>query len=452
MKTKFRLLAILLTLALLVTCLSACDSGGDSSAASDEGGDTASAAETSSEASSLEVDPSKVTLWLFAETHANYFEWVTQQYTEENPEVQFDIQVMDTTAMNDRLAVIINAGGEGTPDLIDMEQGQFPNYMTDEKMFFEPLNDYLEKDDLMDAIVEARLSLYAYNDTYYGLEHALCPVTMAYRPDLFEQAGAEVPTTYEEYMEAAELLAEQGIYIGAITDVATNAMGDAETFLLAADSYVVNDDGTPYIADNELLKQILDNQLYMQNNGMLLPIETDEDRWNAVAADEVATYITPDWAAGWLRDNVPEQSGQWEMTYLPTLTENSSRTSCNGGTGFCMSSYTEKDKELLWDFMKYAMIDADNCAEKYKIINLYPPVYDAMELCNGPVEYFNNQDLGALYTELAPEMPTQNQAQWRSRFGELMKNYSYDWYEGNMTTDELLQTVQEELESYIDTL
>lgn len=444
MKNKKRFLAIALTAAMLTGSLSAC--GGDSDTTSTGGDDTASTTST------LEVDESKVTLWLFAETHSNYFEWVTEQYTNENPDVQFDIQVMETTAMNDRLAVITTAGGEGTPDLMDIEQGQFPVYMNENRMIFEPLNEYLERDGLTDAIVEARLSLYTYNDTYYGLEHALCPVTMAYRPDLFEQAGAEVPTTWEEYMEAAEKLAEQGIYIDTVTDLATNAMGAAETYLLAADEYVVNDDGTPHIADNELLKQLIDDQLYMQENGMLLPIQTDEDRWNAIAADEVATYITPDWAAGWLRDNVPEQSGMWEMTYLPKLTDSSSRTSCNGGTGFCMSSYTKKDKDMLWDFMKFAMIDAENCAEKYKIINLYPPVYDAMELCNGPVEYFNNQDLGALYTELAPEMPKQNQAPWRSRFSELMTNYSFDWYDGNMTTDELLDTVQTELEDYIATL
>lgn len=442
MNTKrSKLMAIALAATLLGTSLAGCGGSSDSNT-SGGGGD----ASTTSE---LKVDESKITLWLFAETHSNYFEWVTEQYTSENPDVQFDIQVMDTTAMNDRLSVIITAGGEGTPDLIDMEQGQFPLYMNEEKMFFEPLNDRMEADGILDKVVEARLSLYSYNGNYYGIEHALCPVTMAYRPDLFEQAGVEVPTTYEEYMAAAEKLAEQGICIGSIGDLATSAMGDAETYLLSAGEYIVNEDGTPHIVDNDVLKTFIDNQLYMEQNGMLLPIETDEDRWNAMAADQVATYITPDWAAGWLRDNIPEQSGMWEMTYLPKLTDSSSRTSCNGGTGFCMSSYTKKDKDLLWDFMKYAMIDAENCAEKYKIINLYPPVYDAMPLCNGPVEYFNNQDLGAMYTELAPEMPRQNQAPWRSKFSESMKNYSYDWYEGNMTTDELLQAVQDDVDAYI---
>jgi arabinosaccharide transport system substrate-binding protein len=406
------------------------------------GGDTSTTSE-------LKVDESKVTLWLFAETHSNYFEWVTEQYTSEHPDVQFDIQVMDTTAMNDRLAVIITAGGEGTPDLIDMEQGQFPLYMNEEKMFFEPLNDRMEADGILDKMVENRLSLYSYNGNYYGIEHALCPVTMAYRPDLFEQAGIEVPTTWDEYKAAAEKFAEEGIYIATMGDLVSGFSDDIDLYLKASGNSYVNEDGTTNIVGNDALKNMLDDVLYMQQNDMILPVETDEDRWNAIAADEVATYYTPDWAAGWLRDNVPEQSGMWKMAYLPQYDSNSARTSCSGGTGFCMSSYTKKDKDMLWDFMKYAMIQTDNVVKKYEMINLYPPVYEAMPLCNGPVEYYDNQVLGDLYTELAEEMPKQNQAPWRGKFSESFKNYSYDWVEGNMTTDELLQAVQDDVDAYI---
>lgn len=104
---------------------------------------------------------------------------------------------------------------------------------------------------------------------------------------------------------------------------------------------------------------------------------------------------------------------------------------------------------MLWDFMKFAMVDTDNVVKKYEIINLYPPVYDAMPLCNGPVEYYGGQVLGEIYTELAPEMPKQNQAAWRGRFGEALKSYTYDWGEGNMATDELLEYVQADVEDYI---
>lgn len=442
MKNKKRFLAIALTAAMLTGSLSAC--GGDSDTTSTGGDDTASTTST------LEVDESKVTLWLFAETHANYFEWVTEQYTNENPDVQFDIQVMETTAMNDRLAVITTAGGEGTPDFMDIEKSQFPIYMNENRMIFEPLNEWMERDGITEKMVDTRNQIYSWNGNYYGLEHALCPVTMAYRPDLFEQAGVEVPTTWDEYKAAAEALSEQGIYIAAQGDIFSGfPIDDVDLYLKASGNYYVNEDGTTNIVGNEALKTLLDDYKQMQEDGLILPVETDEDRWNAIAADQIATYYTPDWGAGWLRDNVPEQSGMWEMTYIPQFDENSVRVSCNGGTGFCMSSFTKKDKEMLWDFMKYAMVEPENCAEKYELVNLYPPVYDAMELCNGPVEYYNNQNLGEMYTEIAPDMPLEPQAMWKNKFNEVMGTYGYDWANGDMTTDEYLQAVQDDVDAYI---
>ncbi len=454
---KFRMLAFVLSLAMVFTMLSAC--GGDSGSSSEASGNTSESSVTSEAVSEdtaseesgeeLVMEESNVNIWAFAEPHGNYFEWVTAEYTKQHPEVTFGIQMMDTTAMNDRLAVIISAGGEGTPDLIDVEQGQFPRYMNEDKMFFEPLSERMEADGIFEKMVETRLSLYSYKGTYYGLEHALCPTTMAYRPDLFEKAGVEVPTTWDEFMAAAEQLKEQGIYIAASGDVTAGSYDDVEVYLTASGNQIVKEDGTPFIVENQALKDLLDDVLYLQKSGMILPIEVDADRWNAMAEDKVATYYTPDWAAGWLRDNVPEQSGQWKQTYLPKYDANSARTSARGGTGLCMSSFTKKDKDVLWDFMKFAMVDTDNVVKKYEMINLYPPVYEAMPLCNGPVEYYGDQVLGELYTELAPEMPAQNQAAWRSRFGESLKSYAYDWGEGNMTTDELLEYVQADVEDYI---
>ncbi len=451
--SKIRILALIMALAMVFTLFSAC---GDSEQPSTAPGSSKtedsseapveSTGEESSEAE-LVMDESKVNIWAFADPHGNYFEWVTGEYTKQHPEVEFDIQMMTATAMNDRLAVIISAGGEGTPDLIDLEQGQFPKYMNEDKMFLEPLTERMEADGIFDKMVESRLSLYAYNGTYYGLEHALCPVTMAYRPDLFEKAGAEVPTTWDEYMSAAEKLKEKGIYIAAAGDLSAGEFDDV--YLKASGSQIVKDDGSPFIVGNEALKNMLDDMLYLQQNDLVLTIEVDADRWNAMAEDKIATYNTPDWAAGWLRDNVPEQSGKWRQTYLPKYDENSARTSASGGTGLCMSSYTNKDKDMLWDFMKFAMVNTDNVVKKYEMINLYPPVYEAMPLCNGPVEYYGDQVLGELYTELAKEMPTQNQAPWRSRYGEAFTNYAYDWTQGNMTTDELLENIQAEVEDYI---
>jgi ABC-type glycerol-3-phosphate transport system substrate-binding protein len=349
-----------------------------------------------------------VILWAFADTHARYFEWAGAEYKKTHPNFNLQVEVMSVSAENDRLSIVTMAGGEGSPDLADIEQGQFPRYMSEDAMCFEPLNAWIQRDGVNNKVVASRQNLYLYNGNYYGIEHALTPVTMAYRKDLFDKYSIKVPTTWAEYKDAAAKFKTHGIAIAAVSDMRQGLPGDLETFLRAANADFVNNRGGLNITP--AYRQLLSDYRTMQQQGLVHVSETDEERWLGMRQDKVATYITPDWAAGWLRDNVPEQAGKWAMAPLPKIDANSSRTSCAGGTGLMILKYTKKDKESLWDFVKFAQVDANNAVQKFKMISLFPVVYDAMSRCGGPVEYFGGQDLGALYLELSKEMPAQNQA------------------------------------------
>lgn len=446
-----KLVGMLLAMTMLGTAvLSGCGSSenGDSKEAADdvESTDEADDAQSTEDAEKIDTgEAAEIVIWVRSETHATYFEWVTAEYTGLHPEVTFKIEVMDT--MDERLTIINQAGGEEGPDLMDIEQGAFSNYMSEDTMFFYPLNDYIEADGILDKMVESRLDLYKYDGNYYGLEHALCPVTMAYRVDLFEEYNLEVPTTWDEFKACAEVFAENGIYMEASKDVALGGdLAQMNMLTIAAGEDYVGSDGELNITDE--WKTVVSDYIEMQQNGQMFAFEIEEEMWNMMADDKIATYFAADWAAGWLRDNVPEQSGLWKMAPMPKLTETSAGVSVCGGTGLCMSRYTDKDKDLLWDFMKFAMVDADNCAVKYEMISLYSPVYDAMEACNVPVEYYGDQNLGELWQSLADEIPAQNQAPWRSSFVEAFNANAYDLVEGNITMDEFVIYLTEAVDEY----
>jgi arabinosaccharide transport system substrate-binding protein len=385
-----------------------------------------------------------VVLWAFADTHARYFEWAGAEYKKAHPD--FNLRVELGGNQNDRMTVVIMANGAESPDLVDVEQGTFPRYMTAEMMCFEPLNKWIERDGIHDKVVESRDNLYRYNGNYYGIEHALTPVTMAYRPDLFQQYNIKVPTTWAEYMDAAAKFKQYGIYIACAGDMRSGVPGDIETLLKGANLDLVDKNGQ--LNMSSAYRQLLTDFKSLQQQGMNYIYETDEEHWVPFRENKVATYITPDWAAGWLRDNVPEQSGKWAMAPLVKYNNEASRTSCSGGTGLTMMTYTKKDKEMLWDFIKFAQVNTQNAVQKYKMINLFPVVYEAMPLCGGPVEYFGGQDLGALYQELAREMPVQNQAPWRSTFGTAMGTNAYDFYEGNLSLEEYIRLGVEAVQNY----
>ena len=155
-----------------------------------------------------------ITLWTFADTHHRFFEYVRERFAENHPNVTVNLELYDGDAMWDKLTVIMASGGEGAPDMADVEQGAFGRFMKNES-FFEPLNSYLEKAGKTDAISKGRQDLYTWEGKIYGLEHALCPVTMMYRKDIFEEKGIKVPLkTWDEFREAAKKLDEGQYMIG----------------------------------------------------------------------------------------------------------------------------------------------------------------------------------------------------------------------------------------------
>lgn len=414
---------------------------------SNESADTEDVQAGADEGEQAAVNSEDIVIWAFTEPHAEYFRWVTEEYKKEHPDVSFTIEVMDTNALYDRLAVVNASGGEGAPDLVDQEQGFFSRFMSEEQMCYYPLDEFIEKDNVTDKMVKNRLDLYAYDGHYYGLEHALCPVTMAYRTDLFEEYNIEVPTTWEEYKAAAEEFAKHDIYMAATKDMSMGGELDEIVLLLrGAGMDYVDENGELQITDE--FKQIVMDYVDMQKNGMMYAWETQDEAWPVFAEDKVATYFAADWAAGWLRDNVPEQSGKWQMAALPKLTDSAAPVSVRGGTGLCMTKYTEKDKEVLWDFMKFSQLNKDNSVKKYEMIALYPPVYEAMPECNSPVEYYADQNLGELYESLADEIPVQYQADWRNTFMETFNSNAYDLVEGNMNMDEMCEILTETVNEY----
>lgn len=392
------------------------------------------------------AEPQEIVIWTFVQTHADYFEWVTSEYEKEHPEVTFTIEVMENVALQDRMIVVNSSGGEESPDLVDIEQNAFSRYMTEETMMFQPLNELMERDGILDKIVEARLQLYSWNDNYYGLEHALCPVTMAYRQDLFEEYGIEVPTTWEEYKSAAAAFAEHGIYMGGVRDMSIEMPNELRCLLIASGEDYIGADGEVNISD--AFKAVTEDYRDLQNDGMFYTYETDEEMWAMMAEDKIATYFAADWAAGWLRDNVPEQSGKWRMAAYPKYTEDSSAVGVSGGTGLCMCKYSDVDQETLWDFMKFAMVNKDNCVKRYQMVSLYPPVYEAMEECNTPIEYYGDQNLGELWQSLSEEIPAQRQADWKTTFMETFSMYAYDYMEGNIDTDEFCALITEAVDDF----
>ena len=127
----------------------------------------------------------------------NFWATVIEDYEAANPGITIEyISGQDQDAMlNTMFAAnlapdVIGGGIASLPQRASMGQ-------------YIPLDDYFAEWDEGSDMVERVLQNGYYDGTLYALGYSVTPYVFAYRIDLLEEAGLEVPTTWEELKEAA---------------------------------------------------------------------------------------------------------------------------------------------------------------------------------------------------------------------------------------------------------
>ena len=140
---------------------------------------------------------------LTARTHDQlYIDYFTSREAEFNAlhpdlNITYDFQVDSSVADN-----VLNqlAAGEQIPDLVGIERGWFGRLMKDGAIaqYFVDLTPLIG--DRAADYSAGRWSIYSYQGEIYGIESSLTPSVLYYQPALFEAAGVEVPTTWEQVL------------------------------------------------------------------------------------------------------------------------------------------------------------------------------------------------------------------------------------------------------------
>ena len=230
-------------------------------------------------------------MWVFAEPHAKFFEYVKEEFKKIYPNVNITVEVSEYNALFDKLTVVANSGGEGAPDMCDVEQGVFGRYITGDDIIFEPLNSYLETAGKTDAIAKGRQALYTWKGNIYGLEHALCPVVMAYRKDIFEENGIAMPIkTWAEFTQAGLQLKEKGISIINVHALPGGVRDIVDVVTRSANSDVVDTEGNVRINTKawiDTVKMVYD---WTNTQKIALTYEADQDRFAQMADNKVGDH------------------------------------------------------------------------------------------------------------------------------------------------------------------
>lgn len=392
----------------------------------------------------------KVTLelWTFVNTHARWFRSMAESYQEEqNPNFELNVSEIAYGDMHDKLLIALQSGGVGAPDLADIEQGRFGGFLRGDDPGLVDLSDRLNEGGYLDELVASREALYTHQGRIYGIEHALTPVVLYYRHDIWGEAGVDPAAfqTWDDYIAGAKQVVQEG--------VSAIAFPGHDVLLRQRGSDYFDADGNCTLDSPESIETAEWILALRDEHGIATQTpDSNEAWWAALKEDRYLSHVGADWYAGFFKDNVPDMSGKWMATPLPAWTAGGIRTSCSGGTGSCIVK-TSAHVEEAWRFQEFSMLSVEGNVRRFEMTNLFPPFIPAMdnERLHAADEYFNGQDLGAVFAEVGPSVPAQYQSPYRAELNLTLGPMWQDIYDGNLAPadafTEVANSIREAMEA-----
>ncbi|MHA6482215.1 extracellular solute-binding protein [Paenibacillus sp. strain BS8-2] len=133
---------------------------------------------------------------------------IVANYEKDHPNVKIELDSLNTDQQKQKLKT--QAASKEMPDItIVNPAAQMQPFV--EADLFAPLNDMITQNGLKDTFQEGILDYYTFDGNLYALPDGNNIGLVYYNKALFKQAGVEVPTTFEEMVEASKTLKAAGI-------------------------------------------------------------------------------------------------------------------------------------------------------------------------------------------------------------------------------------------------
>ncbi|MFD6135570.1 ABC transporter substrate-binding protein [Isoptericola sp. NPDC060257] len=366
--TGTRIAALAAATALLA---SACSGGDD--AGSDDGGSAAG--------------PVELTFW----TWTPHMEKVVDLWNSEHPDITVTVNKQDggDPAVTKLLTAI--KAGSGAPDIMQAEYQKIPQLVSSDALadLSGSLGDDVAghfADGVWDAVTLG-------SDAVYAVPQDSGPMQFYYRADIFEKLGIDVPTTWDEYADAARKVheADPKSYLG------TFSANDAGWYAgitqqAGASWYGIDGDAWSVDIDSDATTKVAEYWGGLVEEGVIdnRPMYTPE--WNAGLNDGTQVgWLSAIWAPGVLSGNAADTAGKWEMAPMPQWDADAPATGAWGGSATAVTSQSEHPEQAA-EFVTWLNTDPEAVQALVDETGIYPAdVPASTEALSDPPEFFSNQ-------------------------------------------------------------
>jgi len=327
---------------------------------------------------------------------------LVEVWNAEHPDepVQFDMMTSGLAGGNAKLSNAARAGN--APDIVSIVDADLPGFAIDGVC--------ADLTDLVTPDLRGRFGSQAWTNAeldgrVYGIPLDLGPMLFAYRADLLDRHRVEVPTTWEEFEEAARALkGAAGVDLAtfhpnAYNVIAGHAMqAGGQWFAIEDDSWVVDflDPATRRVAD--YWQGLIDQDLLMVAPG------SSQEWLSALAGDRVAGHMVGPWGLAALAASVPGGAGKWQVAPLPQWDTDAPVLGTDGVSLHAVTAGSTK-KERALRFLTWLSTTPE--AIVARLSSGRSSLFPAAENLVGPAseqfstDFYDGQDLYGLVSEQA---------------------------------------------------
>ncbi|WDF32563.1 extracellular solute-binding protein [Arthrobacter agilis] len=371
--------------AISALALSGCSAGGDSSA-------------PAAEAVPCEASDGPVELTFT--TWVPGMDQVVELWNEDNPDIKVTVQTgpNGNSGTYQNFFNQIQAGN--APDLGQIEYDALPNFRVQDGL--ENIAECEGIEEAQDQFVDWTWGQVTFGEdgSVYAVPQDSGPMAMYYRADLFEEAGIEVPTTWEEYAAAAEQIKAEGAYITNFpkTDVNWFAgmvwQNGGQWFSNDGENWDVNLTG-------EESEEVATYWQDLLSEDLVSTLPSFSDEWNAsFNTGQQWTWVSAVWGATTLSDGAPDTAGKWAVAPMPQWEADTQSAGNWGGSSTAVLKGSDHPAEAA-EFALWLNTDPEALALANELGGLYPAAKSATELeaFAGGVEFYGGQKIYDVFAE-----------------------------------------------------
>ncbi|MFI6424686.1 sugar ABC transporter substrate-binding protein [Promicromonospora sp. NPDC050880] len=294
-----------------------------------------------------------LSVWIMQGTNPDadaFFDDVAAAFEEETG-ATLDVEFVEWGDAHDRFVTSI-AGGT-TPDVAETGTTWTPEFA--DAGALAPLDEYVDEAGVTDDLVEGLVEAGTYDEQLYGMPWYAGVRSLVYNTEMFEQAGVEPPTTWDELEAAAAGLKEE------FPDkIAVAVPGDAEftvyPWVWGAGGEVATLDGDTWTSglDSPESQEGIEFWTGLATEGGYSSTGAttwrETDVLDAFAAGDVGMAVMGSWTPGAIVEANADMEGKFAAVPIPGQ-DGGIAPSVLGGSHLSMFE-TAQDKDLAWTFIE----------------------------------------------------------------------------------------------------